>query len=583
MDKKIIALYMTLVCVVTFSVPGAWCAEEAAAVVGEASAAREASAAAAPQEGVVTPAVPAAAPAPGGSVKPAEEVTVTDPGNVTVNFKGADIRTVLSYISEVAGVDIVPAPDVKGVVDLKLTNKPWKTALDIIVRNYGFAYERDGDIIRVVTLDRLRQEEPITQTFVLNYGKAKIVADSIRGIITDDKKLRYDERTNMIVVTDQPTKLYKVSQVIASLDKMTEQVLIETIAVETTLGDNERMGIDWTAKITATGAKRPTTFPFERYADNNSLGSKYVPLSQTGAVTTTYDVGGQLTSTPPGQTPTGISGPGTSAPNNQSFPYADITMDQFSDAFQFGTLDFTEFKAVLEFIKQRSDVDVVANPRIMTLDNEPATIHVGLNVFLPKFERNSTTGKMEITGYEYAETVTDPVTGKETTKGLKSGVNLRVVPHINEKGEIIVDLEPTISDEIRFQPIDPQGNIVAPVVNERTAKTQARINDGDTIFIGGLIHETDEVIDNTLPFIGDMTKNVPYLSYLFNHKSTKKVKKELIFFVTVNIMKPGKKIPHEPVRDLAPKTQFEATQQEKAKAVQPKKKKSWIQNLVTGA
>jgi len=107
-----------------------------------------------PAVGTVKPAEPAPA-----ADKAAEEGEKVEPGNVTVNFKGADIRTVLAYISEVADVDIVPAPDVKGVVDLKLTNKPWKVALDIIVRNYGFAYERDGDIIRVVTLDRIKQEE----------------------------------------------------------------------------------------------------------------------------------------------------------------------------------------------------------------------------------------------------------------------------------------------------------------------------------------------------------------------------------------------------------------------------------------
>ena len=99
---------------------------------------------------------------------PAEEENQITPGNVTVNFKGADIRTVLSYISEVAGVDIVASPDVKGVIDLRLTDKPWKVALDVIVRNYGFAYEREGDIIRVVTLDKLKQEEVITQAMILN-------------------------------------------------------------------------------------------------------------------------------------------------------------------------------------------------------------------------------------------------------------------------------------------------------------------------------------------------------------------------------------------------------------------------------
>ena len=156
----------------------------------------------------------------------AEKAAVVEPGNVTVNFKGADIKTVLAYISEVAGVDIVPAPDVKGVVDLKLTNKPWKVALDIILRNYGFAYEREGDIIRVVTVGQLKQEELASQAFNLNYSKCKDVVDSIKNIVSEKGKVTYDERTNTVIVTDIPTNLYKISQIIARLDKKTRQVLI---------------------------------------------------------------------------------------------------------------------------------------------------------------------------------------------------------------------------------------------------------------------------------------------------------------------------------------------------------------------
>src|SRR3989338_7473798 len=150
---------------------------------------------------------------------PAEEEVKLTPGNVTVNFKGADIRTVLSYISEVAGIDIVAAPDVKGTIDLKLTDKPWKTALDIIVRNYGFAYEREGDIIRVVTLDKLKQEELVTQTFSLNYGKAKDVSASIKKIVSSRGKIKFDDRTNTVIVTDIPTSVYKIGQLIEKLDR----------------------------------------------------------------------------------------------------------------------------------------------------------------------------------------------------------------------------------------------------------------------------------------------------------------------------------------------------------------------------
>lgn len=561
MNKKIICGVMAFIFLIASSGCGAYAVEEnkppetdwASAPSLPAASSSSAETAVQRSQPQVQEAQPAEEPS-ADLAKPAEEVAATEPGNVTVNFKGADIKTVLAYISEVAGVDIVPSPDVKGLVDLKLTNKPWKVALDIIVRNYGYAYEREGDIIRIVTIGQLKQEELITQTFMLNYGSAKNVVDAIKGMVTDPSRLKYDERTNTVVVTDIPTKIYKIAQIIENLDKMTEQVLIETIAIETALGDNERMGIDWTAKITATGAKRPTTFPFDFYGVDNKLLSKFIPGVQTNTVTFQLDPAtGNSIQVDPADFPT--NGAAT-----QSFPYSPI------DSFTFGTLDFSEFKAVLEMIKQRSDSDIVANPRIMTLNNEPALIHVGESVYMPDFERNSTTGKMEISGYSSLKGAGSP----DAKTGIQSGVNLIVTPHVNNKGEIIVDLVPSISDDIVFRPIDPQGNIYAPSISERTAKTQARINDGETIFIGGLIREENVVIDNKLPVLGDMFGKVPGIGYLVSHKSTRKVKRELIFFVTVNIVRPNKRIANSPVLEKAHEPKYTISQQE---ATAPKKKR----------
>lgn len=185
-------------------------------------------------------------------------------------------------------------------------------------------------------------------------------------------------------------------------------------------------------------------------------------------------------------------------------------------------------------------------------------IHVGESVYMPDFERNSTTGKMEISGY----TSLKGAGSATASNGIQSGVNLIVTPHINNKNEIIVDLVPSISDDIVFRPIDPQGNIYAPSIRERTAKTQARINNGETIFIGGLIREENVVIDNKLPIIGDMLGNVPGLGLLVSHKSTRKVKRELIFFVTVNIITPNKKIANSPVIEKAHDPKYTISQQE---------------------
>ena len=477
-----------------------------------------------------------------------EETVKMEPGNVTVNFKGADIKTVLSYISEVAGIDIVAAPDVKGMIDLKLSNKPWKVALDIIVRNYGFAYEREGDIIRVVTIDKLKQEEVATQTFKVNYGKAKDIVSSVEDVVGERGSVMYDDRTNTVIVTDIPTNVYKVGQIIQRLDKETSQVLIEARVLETVLGDNEKLGIDWNVKITASGAKRPITAPFNYSKDDSSLLKSFYPLVQTGFdtnISTTSGSGGSTTTSP---YPGGADG-------SKGFPFVDYTQDIFKDTFTFGTLDFTQFKAVLEFIKSRANTNIVSNPRIATLNNNPANIIVGQTINLPKYERNSTTGKMEISGYE--------------AKDL--GIKLKVIPHVNDRDEIVVELAPEISDFLRYDSLDASSGIVAPVFSSRQANTKVMIKDGDTVFIGGMIKEN--IIDSKkkLPLLGDIFGDVPYVGLLFTKKEKTKEKTELIFFITVRLMKTGVELKDVPLAEKAYKPTYELSQDKWKETIKKRK------------
>jgi type IV pilus assembly protein PilQ len=480
-------------------------------------------------------------------------------GNVTINFKGADIRTVLAYISEVADVDIVAAPDVKGVIDLKLTDKPWKVALDIIVRNYGFAYEREGDIIRVVTLDKLKQEEVVTQTFSLNYGKAKDIVESIKKIVSARGRIKFDERTNMVIVTDIPTSVYKIGEIIGKLDKETSQVLIEARILETTLGDDEKLGIDWNIKFEASGAKRPTTFPFNYFGPGTGIPflDQFTPLVQTGNIQTIAQpsgIGGSSGVTTTAATTANF--PSSPAATNyaKGFPFVDIAQDFSKDAFKFGTLDFSQFSAVLEMLKQRSDTNIVSNPRIATLNNVEASIQVGQTFNMPKYERNSGTGKMEITGYE--------------AKDL--GIKLRVTPRINEKEEIVVELVPEIIDLVKYDTIDPANGIVAPVFSSRQANTKVMIKDGDTIFIGGLIKENILDVKKPVPFIGDILGDVPYVGLLFCKKEKTKQKTELIFFITVKLMKKGVELEGVPLESRTYVPNYDLSQEEWQKS--PKKR-----------
>ena len=426
------------------------------------------------------------------------------PGNITIDFKDADIKTVLRVLAEKSGVNIVAGRDVEGFVTIRLSNVNWETALEIICKNYGYAYEKNENIIRVTTLENLQQEELTTEVFTLNYAKSAEVAESIKEMLTDrgKDKIKFDERTNVLIVTDIPTNLYKIRRVIAKLDAKTQQVLISSKIIETTLDGDEKLGIDWNAKITATGASRPWVFPFET-AGSRLLGKfelgDFLPIGK-GAET-----GGlENQSTVPSDD--------FHATTESSMPLAT------TGSFTMGTLDFSQFAAVLEYLKSRRNTEIVSNPRVTTLNNKPATILVGIIIAIPTFERNPDTGTIEITGY--------------TEKEL--GIKLFVVPHINDVGDIVVDLIPEVSDLLGYDVLDAARGITAPRYSVRQAATQVMVRDGDTLMIGGLIKENNVDYENKVPFLGD----IPGIGDWWFKKTEQYVEKtELIIFMTVNILK----------------------------------------------
>lgn len=427
-----------------------------------------------------------------------------EPGNITIDFKDADIKTVLRVLSEKSGVNIVAGKGIEGFITIRLANVNWERALDIICKSYGYAFEREGNIIRVTTVENLKQEELTTEVFALNYAKASEVAESIKEMLTErgKDKIKYDERTNVLIVTDIPTNLYKIRQVVERLDKKTPQVLIETRIIETTLSDEENLGIDWSLKLRATGASRPTTIPFKP-VDTVMVGgidlADILPLGKAGETT---GGAGTTTTVAAGEFPT------TEVP---AFPVA------LRDNFTFGTLDFSQFSVVLEYLKSRRDTNLISNPRVATLNNKKASIHIGTIIAIPTFERNPDTGTIEITGY--------------TERAL--GIKLNVTPHINDKGDIVVDLKPEVSDLLGYDVLDSARGIRAPRYSTREAETQVMIRDQQTLMLGGLIKERNVNYKKKVPFLGD----IPMLGDVLFTKTEEGVDRtELIIFMTVYVI-----------------------------------------------
>ena len=111
-------------------------------------------------------------------------------GIISIDFKDAELQQVLRVISLKSGVDIVAGPDVTGLVTIKLTNVHWEEALDIILRTYGYTYERNNSIVRVMTISALEQEALTTEVFPLDYADAETVPEIIADMLSDRGRVR---------------------------------------------------------------------------------------------------------------------------------------------------------------------------------------------------------------------------------------------------------------------------------------------------------------------------------------------------------------------------------------------------------
>jgi type IV pilus assembly protein PilQ len=421
---------------------------------------------------------------------------------ISLDFKDADISSVLRVLSMKSNVNIVTGPEVTGLVTVRLDDVPWEKALEVILRTYDYVYERDGNIIRVTTRDKMKLEPVETKTFILNYSKAAEIQASIMDMLSERGKVKASERTNMVVVTDVPTNLFRIGEIIKKLDKQTAQAFIDSKIVRTDLSNLENLGIDWNVAGGLTqGAVRPTSFPFMQGSGNSYRN--FFPLvgADSGASTSTGTVVVDTAKV--------VANPG----DNRGFPIppAEVTGGQFA----YGTLDFSSFRAMMQFLETRNDAKVVSNPRVVVLNNQTATIQVGKEIPVPSFERNEQTGSMEVTGFKYRDT----------------GVVLNVTPHINSADEILVDLTPEVSDVGPNQSFGT-GQIQAPTFVTTKAKTQVLIQSGQTIAIGGLLNDKFGSTENKVPYLGD----VPLIGKLFRSKrqsAGENSKVETLFFVTV--------------------------------------------------
>jgi len=450
-------------------------------------------------------------------VTSAEEVVEVVPGYVTMDFKDADIHNVLRILSYKSGVNIIAGPQVRGKVTVRLVDVPWERALRVILETYDFGYERVGNIITVSPMERLTAKKKaeqelaevqpvVTKVFNLQYldaGDVKEVLEpqlSPRGKITvlaqtgqrgwvfgaefgkreRVEKLKKVARSKTLVISDILPSLERIEKVIKEIDVRPQQVLIETRVVEVNRDKLLDIGFDW-----GTGAdglpslltKRETTKTYYWTVDDDGYPIK-----------ATYD---DLTTLPTldfPDKPRDLQKIGA-----QFLPGYDTGLELL-----FQRLTGTKFEVLLRALEQEGEANILSAPRIMTLNNQEASILVGEKFPILKSEVED---GIPTTSLEYWQDI---------------GIQLSVVPQISGDDHINMIVHPAVTSYTRYVEATAGAVVTAkyPIIITREAETQVLIKDGETIVIGGLLKDVKSEILTGIPILS----KIPILGFFFDER-----------------------------------------------------------------
>lgn len=450
--------------------------------------------------------------------------------NVTLDFKDADIRNVLKIISLKSGVNIVSTPEVMGNVTVRLIDVPWETALDVILKTYGYGYERRENIITVTPIEKLtaqkKQEVELaqvqpttTEVFNLKYIDAQDAKKALeaqlspRGKITilemtgqagwefgtaaagTGKRKRLAEeklgRSKVLIVSDIPPVLEEVKKVIEKIDIPPLQVLIETRIMEVSRDKLKDIGFDWG---TGTGGAVTTTITMDTVAKDvaglakqkvggNILGSQVKPAIFTPKASSIAGV----------------------------YPY------NTGLSLLFQKLNGQQFETLLHALEEDVHANLLSAPRILAINNQEATILIGTRYPIMKQE-TTTSGST-------------PVTTVTLDQWMDIGIQLNVVPQIGANNYINMVVHPAVSSYTTTLGTTVQ----YPILEIREAETRVFMKDGETVVIGGLLKDYKNKGITGIPFL----KDIPFLGPIFRRETIDTEKIDLIIFITAHLVEEG--------------------------------------------
>lgn len=430
---------------------------------------------------------------------------------LSLNFQSIEVRSLLQVIADFTNFNIVTSDTVTGALTLRLKDVPWDQALQIIMDAKGLGMRKTGSVLWIAPKDEIddrtkkdfeaalaiQKLEPLrTQAYQMNYAKAVDMVTQLttntsasggssslnNRFLSERGSAIAEPRTNQLFVTDTPSKLEEVRQLLATLDVAVRQVMIEARIVEASDTFGRSLGVRLGA--TDLRASRGGDGGYGSTGGNRiGFGTSYsntVASTGAGGVVNTLGNFVNLPAQPLG-----------------GYDPTSFAISIFNSAAnRFLNLEISALEA-------DGKGKVVSSPRVVTADQTKASIEQGT---------------------EYPYPVTAP-NGGTIIAFKKAVLKLEVLPQITPEGNIILDL-----DVNKDSPGELLLNVRA--INTKRVKTQVLVENGGTVVIGG-IFEMEEINSETkVPFLGDL----PGVGNLFKTRNNENKKREMLIFITPKVI-----------------------------------------------
>ena len=406
-----------------------------------------------------------------------KEQQVYEGDRLSLNFQDIEVRAVLQLLADFTGLNMVVSDTVSGRITLRLKNVPWDQAMDIILKTRGLSMRRNDNVVLVAPTEEIAAREklelesqqqieelaPLRSELVqVNYAKAADLAALLKSsdnkLISERGSVSIDERTNTLLVQDTAAKLSEVRALVSSLDIPVRQVLIESRIV-IAVNDYAR---DLGVKL---GGTR-----------NFSSGSS------DGTISGALGGAEQLL----------VNLPATAATGGVNMVI--------------GKLGSYLLRLELTAMQQEGKGEIISSPRVITSDQNKATIKQGV----------------EIPYQEAASSGATSVSFKEAV------LQLEVTPHITPDDRVIMDLKVN-----KDNPDFTRAVLGVPPIDTREVETSVLVDNGETVVLGGVFERTKSNQVERIPFFGDL----PYLGFMFKQEAISDQNSELLVFVTPKILK----------------------------------------------